>query len=139
MPMSVAVVASDSPEGREALVRAVSEANLRGLELVALAVFDTNSVSEEDREATTLATEQILTSRGVADATFSVRVEPDGGDPAGAIVDLVADTGAELLVIGSKRRSAVGKFLMGSTVQRVLLDSPVPVLVVKAPEGERAR
>ncbi|MET0318785.1 MAG: universal stress protein, partial [Rhodococcus fascians] len=94
---------------------------------------------EEDREATTLATEQILTSRGVADATFSVRVEPDGGDPAGAIVDLVADTGAELLVIGSKRRSAVGKFLMGSTVQRVLLDSPVPVLVVKAPEVERAR
>ncbi|MET0198516.1 universal stress protein [Rhodococcus sp. RS1C4] len=139
MPMSVAVVASDSPEGREALVRAVSEANLRGLELVALAVVDTNSVSEEDREATTLATEQILTSRGVADATFSVRVEPDGGDPAGAIVDLVADTGAELLVIGSKRRSAVGKFLMGSTVQRVLLDSPVPVLVVKAPEVERAR
>jgi nucleotide-binding universal stress UspA family protein len=137
--MSVAVVASDSPEGREALVRAVSEANLRGLELVALAVVDTNSVSEEDREATTLATEQILTSRGVADATFSVRVEPDGGDPAGAIVDLVADTGAELLVIGSKRRSAVGKFLMGSTVQRVLLDSPVPVLVVKAPEAERAR
>ncbi|WP_026347542.1 universal stress protein [Rhodococcoides fascians] len=137
--MSVAVVASDSPEGREALVRAVSEANLRGLELVALAVVDTNSVSEEDREATTLATEQILTSRGVADATFSVRVEPDGGDPAGAIVDLVADTGAELLVIGSKRRSAVGKFLMGSTVQRVLLDSPVPVLVVKAPEVERAR
>ncbi|MFC8178354.1 MULTISPECIES: universal stress protein [Nocardiaceae] len=139
MPMSVAVVASDSPEGREALVRAVSEANLRGLELVALAVVDTNSVSEEDREATTLATEQILTSRGVADATFSVRVEPDGGDPAGAIVDLVADTGAELLVIGSKRRSAVGKFLMGSTVQRVLLDSPVPVLVVKAPEVERGR
>lgn len=62
-----------------------------------------------------------------------MRVEPDGGDPAGALVDLVADVGAGMLVIGSKRRSAVGKFLMGSTVQRVLLDSPVPVLVVKAP------
>lgn len=131
--MSVAVVASDTPEGREALVRAVEEAELRSLPLVALLVVDANSVSEEDREATTLATQQILASRGLADAAFSIRVEPDAGDPAGAIVDLVADTGATLLVIGSKRRSAVGKFLMGSTVQRVLLDSPVPVLVVKAP------
>ncbi len=131
--MSVAVVTSDSPEGREALVRAVEEAKLRGLELIALTVVDANSVTEEDREATTLATRQVLASRGISDAEFSVRVEPDAGDPAGAIVDLVADTGASLLVIGSRRRSAVGKFLMGSTVQRVLLDSPVPVLVVKAP------
>lgn len=131
--MSVAVVTSDSPEGREALVRAVEEAKLRGLELIALTVVDANSVTEEDREATTLATQQVLTGRGISDAEFSVRVEPDAGDPAGAIVDLVADTGASLLVIGSRRRSAVGKFLMGSTVQRVLLDSPVPVLVVKAP------
>lgn len=137
--MSVAVVASDSPEGREALVRAVEEARLRGLDLVALAVVDANSVSEEDREATTLATQQILESRGLGDASFAIRVEPDAGDPAGAIVDLVADTGASLLVIGSRRRSAVGKFLMGSTVQRVLLDSSVPVLVVKAPESDRAR
>ncbi|AYJ48416.1 universal stress protein [Rhodococcus sp. P1Y] len=137
--MTVAVVASDSPEGREALVRAVEEAELRGLPLIALLVVDANSVSEEDREATTLATQQILASRGLADAAFSIRVEPDAGDPAGAIVDLVADTGASLLVIGSKRRSAVGKFLMGSTVQRVLLDSPVPVLVVKAAEGGGTR
>ncbi|SNS36622.1 universal stress protein [Rhodococcoides kyotonense] len=137
--MSVAVVASDSPEGREALVRAVEEAKLRGLELVALAVVDSNTVTEEDREATTLATKQILDSRGISDAELTVRVEPDAGDPAGAIVDLVADTGATLLVIGSRRRSAVGKFLMGSTVQRVLLDSPVPVLVVKSPEGSGTR
>ncbi|NIL75083.1 MULTISPECIES: universal stress protein [Rhodococcus] len=137
--MAVAVVASDSPEGREALVRAVEEATLRGKELVVLAVVDSNTVSEEDREATTLATRQILESRGLGDATLSVRVEPDAGDPAGAIVDLVADVGASLLVIGSRRRSAVGKFLMGSTVQRVLLDSPVPVLVVKSPDGVGTR
>ncbi|WP_257944763.1 universal stress protein [Brevibacterium sp. Mu109] len=36
------------------------------------------------------------------------------------------------LVIGMKRRSRVGKALMGSVSQRLLLDSPVPVLAVKA-------
>ena len=40
--MSVAVVTSDSPEGREALVRGVEESRLRGQELIALAVVDAN-------------------------------------------------------------------------------------------------
>ncbi len=137
--MTVAVVTSDSPEGMEAMVRAVEEAELRGMGLTALVVLDTDSVSEEDRETATLAMTRILAARGLEGAAITVRVEPDGGDPAGAIVDLVADTGTSLLVIGSRRRSAVGKFLMGSTVQRVLLDSPVPVLVVKARDGSTTR
>ena len=64
---------------------------------------------------------------------WGVRTAGRGDDPAGALVDLLVETGAEMLVLGSRRRSAVSKFLMGSTVQRVVLDAPVPVLVVKAP------
>jgi nucleotide-binding universal stress UspA family protein len=125
---AVAVAMSNTPEGREALRRGAAEAELRQAPLIVLTVVDRDSVSADDRAAATAEIEQVLP--GVAN---EVRVEPDGGDPAGALVDLVADVGAGMLVIGSKRRSAVGKFLMGSTVQRVLLDSPVPVLVVKAP------
>ena len=40
--------------------------------------------------------------------------------------------GADLLVIGARRRSPVGKAFLGSVTQEVLLDSAVPVLVVKA-------
>ncbi|MSX08630.1 hypothetical protein CH286_04745 [Rhodococcus sp. WWJCD1] len=119
---------SNTPEGQEALRRGAAEAELRQAELIVLSVVDRDSVSAEDRSAAQAEVERTLPGTAT-----SVRVEPDGGDPAGALVDLVADVGAGMVVIGSKRRSAVGKFLMGSTVQRVLLDCPVPVLVVKAP------
>ncbi len=46
---------------------------------------------------------------------------------------MCTETGAELLVIGLKRRSAVGKLLMGSAAQRILLDVECPVLGVKGP------
>ncbi|MDV6230746.1 universal stress protein [Rhodococcus sp. NPDC079359] len=125
---AVAVAMSNTPEGQEALRRGSAEAELRQAELIVLSVVDRDSVSAEDRAAAQAEVEKTLPGTAT-----TVRVEPDGGDPAGALVDLVADVGAGLVVIGSKRRSAVGKFLMGSTVQRVLLDCPVPVLVVKAP------
>jgi nucleotide-binding universal stress UspA family protein len=40
--------------------------------------------------------------------------------------------GADLLVIGARRRSPVGKALLGSVAQTVILEAALPVLVVKA-------
>ena len=42
---------------------------------------------------------------------------------------LAAD--AEVLVIGARRRSPLGKFLLGSATQTIILDAPMPVLVIK--------
>jgi nucleotide-binding universal stress UspA family protein len=41
---------------------------------------------------------------------------------------------AELLVIGVKHRNPVGKLLLGSVSQRVLLECTKPVLAVKPEE-----
>ena len=43
---------------------------------------------------------------------------------------------AELIIIGLRRRSPVGKLIMGSTSQRILLDAPCAVLAVKAPSED---
>ena len=56
--------------------------------------------------------------------------------PTNAVLAAIAD--AELIVIGMRHRTAVGKFLMGSTAQRILLDAPCPVLAVKA-DGRSGR
>jgi nucleotide-binding universal stress UspA family protein len=53
-------------------------------------------------------------------------------DPADDLIDVLEEVGAELCVIGIRRRSAVGKMVLGSNVHRILMDSPCPVLTVRA-------
>lgn len=131
--MSVAVAHNDSAQGHEALRAGAEQARLRGVELVVIHVVEiagTNPGEAAQHDVERDVTEVL----GASDDTLSWRAvtSTSGGDAAGAIVDLATEAGAEMLVIGSRRRSAVGKLLMGSTVQRILLDAPFPVLVVKA-------
>jgi nucleotide-binding universal stress UspA family protein len=70
-----------------------------------------------------------LTRAGVR---FDVRQIVRGKDPADEVIDAAEEVGAQLIVIGLRHRSAVGKLIMGSTSQRILLDAESPVLAVKA-------
>jgi nucleotide-binding universal stress UspA family protein len=55
----------------------------------------------------------------------------ESASAAEAILEAANDTSAELIVIGVRRRSRVGKLFSGSTAQHVLLDADCPVLAVK--------
>ena len=118
---SVIVVGySASAEGRAALQRSLSEATLRGSELVVVH-------TARDAEITEL-TEKLQAS-GVP---HEVRAAQDTHDPADEVLRAAESTAAEFIVIGLRRRSPVGKLLLGSNAQRVLLDAACPVLAVKA-------
>ena len=54
-----------------------------------------------------------------------------GPDVAEEMLKVVRETDAQVLVIGLRHRTPVGKMIMGSVAQQVLLDAPCPVLAVK--------
>ncbi len=53
-----------------------------------------------------------------------------GSDVAEEILETARELGAEYVVVGGRRRSPVGKALVGSVSQSVILDSDRPVVVV---------
>lgn len=63
--------------------------------------------------------------------TAEVRRVEHGNDPAEALLAAARDVDASVLVIGLRHRTPVGKLILGSTAQRILLDATCPVLAVK--------
>ena len=54
-----------------------------------------------------------------------------GSDIADEILAVAADVDADAIVIGIRHRSPVGKLIMGSVAQRVIIDAACPVIAVK--------
>ena len=121
------------PEGEAALRAAVAEAKLRGASIVVVsshrggAGYDGEQSMEAEAEV-----ERVREILNGADVEFDVRHLVRGFEPAEDILSIAEASGAELIVIGLRRRSPVGKLVMGSNSQRVLLDAKCPVLTVKA-------
>jgi hypothetical protein len=118
---SVIVVGySSKPEGRAALRRSIEEAVVRHSELVIVLTSPEPELAGLWRE---------LAATGIPHRiTGSADVE----DPAEELINAAESAGADFIVIGLRRRSPVGKRLLGSNAQRVLLDASCPVLAVKA-------
>ena len=57
------------------------------------------------------------------------------GIPDEAILEYADENGVDLIVMGTHGRRGVRRYLLGSTTERVLRQSPVPVLAVRDADG----
>ena len=123
----------DTPEGAAALLAAEDEARSRNAQLVVThSARGGFSPDGEEAVAVKIALHEV-TERLAADGVpYQVRNLVRGNDPAEDIVDMVREYDAELIVVGLRSRTPVGKLLLGSEVERVLMLAPCPVLAVKA-------
>lgn len=121
-------------EGEAALERAVAEARLRDATLVVVSSHrGSGGPEDEDEEVRAEARAESVRRRlEEAGVPHEVRTLVRGFEPAEDLIALAEANDAELIVIGLRRRSPVGKLILGSNAQRVLLDAPCPVLTVKA-------
>jgi nucleotide-binding universal stress UspA family protein len=129
--MTILVGYLDTPEGRAALDAGIDEARLRQQPLVVVnsprrgATVDDDMVDGDH-------VEQVRARARAAGVEVDVRQPLHGDSLADTFETLTDELGATLVVIGVRHRSPVGKLILGSTAQRILLDSQVPVLAVKA-------
>lgn len=130
--MTVIVGYSADAYGRAALEHGIAEAKLRGTNLRVI-----NPTSGEAYVDSHFAQsgevhniEERLANCGVE---FEL-TQPVGVDTAEELLKAMDHPDAELLVIGVRHRSPVGKLLLGSVSQQLLLECPKPVLAVKPDE-----
>lgn len=131
--MKIVVGYIKSPEGAAALDAGVAETKLRGGELVVV-----HSMRGGERDEETLVTtyreelDEVAARLRGAGVTYRIRETVLGRSPAEDLVAISDEESADLIVIGIRRRSPVGKLLLGSNAQDILLAANCPVLAVKA-------
>jgi nucleotide-binding universal stress UspA family protein len=132
--MSVVVAHQASASGRQALQEAAKEATLRQTSMSVIHVPEGVDIDMIEEQRTSLRDEiaEVLQEVNLTDVDWTLNVNT-GVDVAETVLDFIADADAEVLVVGARRRSPVGKMIMGSVTQTIILRAPVPVLVVKAP------
>jgi len=128
--MTIVIGYIPTPVGEAALDAGLSEAAARGDDVVILnsprrgATVDVDLVDETSHD-------ELLARAAKAGVEARVDQADHGADVVDTFEAVVRETGARLIVIGLRRRSPVGKLVLGSNAQRILLEASVPVLAVK--------
>jgi nucleotide-binding universal stress UspA family protein len=121
-----------------ALQAAAHEASVRGTQLAVLHVVESLDLDVRDAYENGLRDEIEAVLRGTSaqNVPWKLYLATAPDDVATTILRLADEAAATMLVIGARRRSPVGKALLGSVTQTLVLNAEMPVLVVK---GERIR
>lgn len=134
--MTVVVGYVPNEYGEVALEAGLVEARRRGQPLVVINASRGDTLVDRKYLSTDARADL---ERRLADEGARVGVETEVRqalvpDVAEEVVRVAHEVEASLLVIGMRRRTPVGKMLLGSAAQRILLDAACPVLAVKPPE-----
>ena len=129
--MTVVVGYVPNAEGDAAIKAAVEEARRRHEDVVVINA-STGDRYVETRYASPQQLDdvrELLASEGIS---VEIRQPTHVRDVAEEILSAASSVEASVIIVGVRHRSAVGKVLLGSTAQRVILDASCAVLSVKS-------
>jgi nucleotide-binding universal stress UspA family protein len=130
--MKILVGLDGSNTSEAALQLAIKTAKAYNADLLAITSMATGTADKNDEirsaEKELEETKAQVLKAGVSCSThLLIRGKTVGED----IVAFAAENAIDLIVVGVKRRSRVGKILMGSNAQYVIIKAGCPVLTVK--------
>jgi nucleotide-binding universal stress UspA family protein len=128
--MTVLVGFIPNPLGEAALTAAVSEARRRSEPLLVVNM-SRDDVLVDAHRAGAEQLERVRRDLADLDLDFEVRRVEEGSDASDVLLDIADREAVSVIVIGLRHRTPVGKLLLGSSAQRILLDATCPVLAVK--------
>lgn len=121
--MTIVVGFTPTAAGRTALLASARVAAERGTELVVLNASRGDALADP-KYAQAADLEWAKTTLEEAGVRFSVRQRVRGREASEEVLDVIDEVAAELCVIGIRRRSAVGKMIIGSNAFRILMHAP---------------
>lgn len=128
--MTIIVGYVPTPEGEAAVRAGAAEASVSGERVIVV-----NSATGASVDSALAPEDDLARVRGVMEEhglDYEVRVMSRATDGADGVLDTASQEQARLIILGLRRRTATGKFLFGSTAQRILLEADCSVLSVKA-------
>ena len=137
--MTVLLAYAPTSAGLAAARAAAEEAKRRGSEDVTIvSVLRTRGATPPPAPVSGVSAEQELdaVAEDLVRQGLRVNVEHESSGDVVEYIRAVAErVKPSVVVIGLRRRTAVGKLLLGSTSQRLLLELDYPIVAVKAPDG----
>lgn len=130
--MKVLVGFITSPEGEAALEAAIAEAKLRDATLVVVHSLFGGGRDENKLPEYTEALRAVDERLQKEPISYEIRELVRGNAPGDDLLAFAREEDVTLIVIGLRRRSPVGKLVLGSNAQDILLGADCPVLAVKA-------
>jgi len=129
--MTILVAYAPRPEGQAALDQGIDIARRRN-ELLMVVNASPGGEKEDPAMADVLDYERVEKLLAAAGIPFELKQFVRGKSAVDEIQTLTETLPISLVIIGLRKRSAVGKLIMGSVAQDILLNVPCPVLAVKA-------
>lgn len=112
---------------RRALERAADLAGATGhVQVVAVIRADAETASMVGQQRTLGDAAAVLSARGVSHGTTEA-----SGKPAAALAAAALESGADMIVVGTRGRSATAGLLLGSVSSELVREAPCDVLVVR--------
>lgn len=135
----ILIATDDSEPARKAVAEAITQADAFDASLHAVSVIETaepqpafndSAVDSEEEIPAEQAVQRVVSEANSRTLDQNVVSAVLRGQPASAVLQYASEHDIDLIVVGTHARDGIDRLIVGSVAERIIRDSPVPVVTV---------